>query len=125
MDHPTLQINTIITPRVAAAIGFFIAASVQQHRAHRHLASLRKYTLPHEGLFRYIVCPHYTCECLIYFALAKASAPSSQLFNRTVLSGLLFVVANLGATAKNTKVWYAEKFGAKRVPRWRMIPLVF
>lgn len=115
----------IATPRTAAAIALFIAASAQQHIAHKHLASLRKYTLPHEGLFRYIVCPHYTCECLIYVALAGASAPQSHHFNKTLLAGLFFVAANLGATAKNTKAWYAEKFGAGRVPRWRIIPFVF
>lgn len=115
----------ISTLRTAAAIGLFIGASTQQHQAHKHLASLRKYTLPHQGLFRYIVCPHYTCECLIYVALAIASAPQAHLLNRTLLSGLFFVMVNLGATAKNTKVWYAEKFGAGRVPRWRMVPLIF
>lgn len=100
-------------------------ASVQQHRAHAHLASLRKYTLPHKGLFRYVVCPHYMCECLIYVALATAAAPAGYFFNRTLLSGLFFVAANLGATAENTRAWYAEKFGNNKVPRWRMIPCVF
>ncbi|SPO01118.1 related to DFG10 protein [Cephalotrichum gorgonifer] len=117
--------NTISPLRTAVAAGIFIVASAQQHRAHKHLASLRKYTLPYDGLFRYIVCAHYTCECLIYVALAGAAAPRGHLLNRTLLSGLFFVAANLGATAKNTKVWYVEKFGAERVQRWRMIPFLF
>lgn len=119
------QINTILTARTAVAITLFTAASLNQHRAHRHLASLRKYTLPHEGLFAYIACPHYTCECLIYVALALASAPAGRLFNGTLLAGLFFVVANLGATAGNTRAWYVDKFEGARVPRWRMIPFVF
>ncbi|MBE3049758.1 hypothetical protein IMZ48_46135 [Candidatus Bathyarchaeota archaeon] len=125
LSHQPQDATTLATPRTIAAIALFIAASIQQHRAHTHLASLRKYTLPHEGLFRYIVCPHYTCECLIYVALAAAAAPDGRLFNGTLLAGLFFVAANLGATANNTGVWYAEKFGAGRVPRWRMVPFVF
>ena len=120
-----LESSAILTPRTVAAVALFVVASYQQYRAHKHLASLQKYTLPREGLFGYIVCPHYTCECLIYVALVKVSAPQSQLFNKTLLAGLFFVVANLGVTAKNTKAWYAEKFGARRVPQWRMIPFVF
>ena len=119
------QITTLLTAQAAIAILLFTTASLNQHRAHKHLASLRKYTLPHDGLFAYIVCPHYTCECLIYVALALASAPPGRLFNRTLLAGLFFVVANLGATARNTRAWYVEKFERERVPRWRMIPFVF
>jgi len=100
-------------------------ASRQQQEAHKHLASLKKYTLPTQGLFSNIVCPHYTCECLIYVGLAAAAAPRGHVFNPTLLCALFFVVANLGATANNTKRWYVEKFGADKVPRWRMIPFIF
>lgn len=119
------QINTLLTARTIAALALFTTASLNQHRAHKHLASLRKYTLPHDGFFAYIACPHYTCECLIYVALALASAAPGHIFNRTLLAGLFFVVANLGATAGNTRAWYVEKFGGEKVPRWRMIPFVF
>ncbi|TEA09880.1 Polyprenol reductase 1 [Colletotrichum sidae] len=98
----------------------------RQHWCHKHLASLRKYSLPERGLFRYLVCPHYTCECLIYLGLAIAAAPEGQWINRTVLGALWFIVANLGTTADGTKQWYAQRFGAEKVAaRWRMIPFVF
>lgn len=101
----------------------FSMAGKQQQGAHKHLASLKKYTLPTEGLFRHLTCPHYTCECLIYGTLAAVAAPRGSSFNGTLLATLFFVIANLSATAKSTRKWYVDKFGSQRVPRWSMIPL--
>ncbi|RDA90298.1 hypothetical protein CP533_3336 [Ophiocordyceps camponoti-saundersi (nom. inval.)] len=115
-----------LTPRDLAGLIVFLAAWVGQNRCHHHLASLRKYTLPHQGLFRFIISPHYTCECLVYLALAFVAAPSGSLFNPTLLCALAFVVTNLGVTARGTKRWYAQKFGQEKVVgRWNMIPFVF
>ncbi|KJZ74106.1 hypothetical protein HIM_06555 [Hirsutella minnesotensis 3608] len=116
----------LLSPRVAWALALFLAASWKQNECHHHLANLKKYTLPSRGMFRYIVCPHYTCECAIYLAVAFLAAPPGGLFNASVLCGLSFVVVNLGATAHGTKAWYAEKFGSDSVARrWKMIPFVF
>ncbi|KAL1889815.1 hypothetical protein Sste5346_008673 [Sporothrix stenoceras] len=112
--------------KIAIGTPLFLLAWVGQYRCHVHLASLKKYTLPEEGLFRYFVSPHYTCEFFLYVALSVVTAPEGKLFNRTVLSSLLFVLAGLGVTADRTKKWYAEKFGAERVAKkWRMVPFVF
>lgn len=111
---------------VGALTVIFILASLKQAECHRHLASLKKYTLPHEGWFRYIVCPHYTAECLIYLALALIAAPKGRFVNQTVLLGLTFVAVNLGATAEGTRSWYEDKFGKENVKgKWRMIPFLF
>ncbi|TVY21833.1 Polyprenol reductase [Lachnellula arida] len=112
--------------KTAVSVPLFIFASALQNDCHKHLASLKKYSLPQRGLFKQIVCPHYMAECLIYVALAIISAPPGQALNRTVLAGLGFVVTNLGVTADSTKKWYVEKFGAENVEgRWRMIPYVY
>jgi len=104
----------------------FALAWVMQYQFHLYLASLKKYSLPDYGLFRRIVCPHYTCECLLYLTLAVVAAPEGQLCNRTLLCGLAFVAINLGVTANGTRQWYLAKFGAEKVkPRWRMIPFLF
>ncbi|KYK60110.1 hypothetical protein DCS_01244 [Drechmeria coniospora] len=114
------------TSRDIAAMVVFVAAWLTQNQCHRHLASLKKYTLPSEGAFGYLVCPHYTCECVIYLAIALMVAPAGSFFNTSVLSGAVFVVVNLGATAQGTKQWYAQKFGADKIAaRWAMIPFVF
>ncbi|TVY83259.1 Polyprenol reductase [Lachnellula suecica] len=126
--RPLLSLLEISTPslKTAVAIPLFLVASAIQNDSHRYLASLKKYSLPQRGLFKHIVCPHYTSECLIYIALAIISAPPGQVFNKTVLAGLGFVVSNLGVTADSTKKWYAEKFGAENVKgRWRMIPYLY
>lgn len=116
----------LLTSRVPSALAVFFAAWIKQNECHRYLASLKKYTLPDEGMFKYIVCPHYTCECVIYLAIAFMAAPPGKPFNTSVLCGLAFVVANLGATAVGTKKWYAGKFGVEKVTnKWRMIPGVF
>lgn len=116
----------LLTPRVPSALALFAAASLKQYECHRYLARLEKYTLPTEGLFRYLVCPHYTCECAIYIAMAFVAAPSGSLFNRTLLCGLVFVMVNLAATAYRTRQWYADKFGAAKLAnRWSMIPYLF
>ncbi|CEJ89484.1 hypothetical protein VHEMI05324 [[Torrubiella] hemipterigena] len=115
----------ITSPRVAVSIAIFLYGWVNQYLCHKHLASLQKYTLPSEGLFRYLVCPHYTCECLIYLSLAIVSAPQGKLVNVTVLTGVLFVAVNLGATAIGTKEWSMAKFGKENVKRkWAMLPFI-
>ncbi|EFX00617.1 3-oxo-5-alpha-steroid 4-dehydrogenase [Grosmannia clavigera kw1407] len=112
--------------KLALGTSLFLFAWLQQYRCHGHLASLVKYSLPEEGMFRYLVCPHYTCECTLYLALSIVAAPAGQLFNQTLLPSVFFVVACLGVTANRTTKWYIEKFGAARVAkRWKMIPFIF
>jgi 3-oxo-5-alpha-steroid 4-dehydrogenase 3 / polyprenol reductase len=115
-----------VSPKIVVGVAGFLFASYKQNECHEYLATLRKYTLPDEGLFQYLICPHYTCECLVYLSMAVAGAPGGQVLNRTVLCGALFVAVNLGATAAGTKQWYIQKFGADKLAgRWRMIPYIF
>ncbi|KAK1751674.1 hypothetical protein QBC47DRAFT_390718 [Echria macrotheca] len=112
--------------KISLATPIFCYAWINQYRCHAHLAGLKKYSLPQAGLFRRFVCPHYTCECLLYFSLALAGAPEGQLLNTTFLCAVLFVVVNLGVTAMGTRRWYADKFGQAAVAhKWNMIPFVF
>jgi 3-oxo-5-alpha-steroid 4-dehydrogenase 3 len=114
------------TVRTLIAVPMFLIASGVQNECHKHLASLKKYTLPRQFWFQWVVCPHYTSECLIYLAIAIAVAPQGQMLNRTVLAGLGFVASNLAVTADSTRKWYIEKFGIEKVAgRWRMIPYVY
>ncbi|KAK8138890.1 3-oxo-5-alpha-steroid 4-dehydrogenase [Apiospora sp. TS-2023a] len=115
-------------PSANEAIGtlVFLIAWVMQYRCHKYLAGLKKYSLPEGGMFHYLICPHYTCECLLYLSLAITAAPKGHLFNQTIICGLLFVSTNLGVTAGDTRKWYAEKFGQNSIQRrWNMIPLVY
>ena len=101
----------------------FIGASVEQHRVHKYLASLRKYTMPTHASFQRIVAPHYTHECVIYTCLAFLSRPSGRYLNRTMTAALIFVIINLGISADGTKNWMRSKFGNQSViKKWRMVP---
>lgn len=112
--------------KICIALPAFLFAWVNQYRCHAHLAGLRKYSLPDEGMFRHLVSPHYTCECLLYLSLAIAAAPEGELVNKTMLSVLFFVLVNLGLTAWGTREWYADRFEADAVARkWNMIPFIF
>lgn len=112
--------------KAAIALPLFLGGWTMQHQCHKHLAGLKKYSLPDSGMFHYLVCPHYTCECLIYFSLAVLGAPAGQWCNRTLLSVLAFVAVNLGVTAYGTRNWYVEKFGPERVVgKWIMLPFVY
>lgn len=115
-------------PSIKVALGslVFVLGSAAQYSCHRHLAGLKKYSLPTKGLFQYLVCPHYTCECLLYLSLAAVAAPDDEILSRTIVSAVLFVAVNLGATAHGTRKWYMDKFGAPSMEsRWTMIPLVY
>ncbi len=118
--------NLVGLVKIMVAIPAFLFAWINQYKCHEHLAGLKKYSLPNAGLFRRLVCPHYTCECLLYFSIAVAAAPAGKFCNRTLLCALVFVLVNLGVTAAGTRTWYAEKFGRDAVAnKWNMIPFLF
>lgn len=108
------------------ALVVFCGASLDQSILHRHLRSLKKYTMPTHPTFDWIVAPHYTCECLIYLALAVLSRPDGHYLNHTMATVLVFVVVNLGISADGTKKWMETKLGDGNVPaKWKMIPWVW
>ncbi|POS75796.1 hypothetical protein DHEL01_v205812 [Diaporthe helianthi] len=122
----TLEFTQYALLKLAIAVPLFFFAWTSQYRCHKQLAGLKKYSLPEKGMFRHLISPHYTCECLIYFSLAIAAAPEQHLCNRTMISALAFVVVNLGVTARGTKSWYGEKFGSDKVAhKMIMIPYVY
>ncbi|KAL1961347.1 hypothetical protein VTO42DRAFT_75 [Malbranchea cinnamomea] len=104
----------------------FLIASGIQHDCHCYLASLKKYTLPEHPAFVRIICPHYTAECAIYLSLSVLAAPKGSLVNKTIFSGFILAVINLGVSAGTTKEWYIQKFGNDKVQnKWRMIPRLY
>jgi 3-oxo-5-alpha-steroid 4-dehydrogenase len=132
---------------IALPLLLFLLSSAAQNLAHAHLFSLPKYTLPQHWLFLRVVCPHYTCECLIYVSLAllarplvhmepsapepsfsffSSSSPIPVIFNGTLLCNVVFVVVNLGRVAAEAKEWSTRKFGRENMTRkWRMIPYLW
>ncbi|CZS99887.1 related to DFG10 protein [Rhynchosporium agropyri] len=128
LSHNGLSSLEVGLPSIKTSIAasVFVSASIVQHECHKHLASLKKYSLPRQYWFQRVICPHYTSECAVYLAIALLAAPPGQLFNKTVLAGLGFVASNLGVTADSTRKWYVTKFGAEKLDgKWRMIPYLY
>ncbi|OGE58488.1 hypothetical protein PENARI_c001G11252 [Penicillium arizonense] len=121
-----LQITNAPSMRTFFLVPLFLVASGLQHDSHHYLFSLEKYTLPQHPMFSGVVCPHYGAECVIYLSLSLLAAPRGALVNKTMLACMAFVAVNLGLTARNTKAWYAQKFGKDSVKDWwYMIPWLY
>ena len=127
-SNSVLENMTISKPSLKTIISLllFLLASGIQHDCHEYLSTLKKYTLPGHPIFQWVLCPHYTCECIIYLALATVAAPKGQVINKTISAALLFTIANLAITAESTRAWYAQKFGTEIIEqRWRMVPMLY
>jgi 3-oxo-5-alpha-steroid 4-dehydrogenase 3 len=89
---------------------------VLQYQAHRHLFELKlktrslppaqKYSLPTEGMFRWLACPHYCAEILIYASLCIASSQP----NWAAVGLVVWVASNLAVVAKQQLKWYKATF---------------
>jgi len=108
-----IEVKTVLIG--LSMLGLFVDASWRQHRCHVHLASLKKYSLPTDGLFENVICPHYGAEIMIYLSMWIISSPGMNGMNIEMLSALIFVAVNLGVTAEGTRNWYIKKFGSDSV----------
>lgn len=95
----------------------FFLASWDQYQNHKVLSQLIKYSLPTKRLFKYVCCPHYLDEILIY---ASLTTYSPKLF-----WPLIWVVASLTVSAFETRKYYIIKFKDKKVASYSIIPFFF
>jgi hypothetical protein len=128
---PSLQqALQLVNIRLAAGISLFVLGNLEQHRAHKHLASLKTsaaaaagggYSLPTEGWFQQIDCPHYFWEIMIYSALIVVTAAQAPgLLLMTLWSAL-----NLSIVANQVHTWYKGKFDNYPADRKRIFPWVW
>ncbi|XP_065830207.1 uncharacterized protein [Oscarella lobularis] len=109
-----------------AAVLLFIWASYHQHATFRILASLRRnssdatgYYIPTGDWFRYVSCPHYLAELLIYTALITIARGSSIVL--WLVYG--FVLANQTLCAMQSHAWY--RINKKCTPaKYCLIPYI-
>ncbi len=85
----------------------FFNLSIVQMRAHRELHALRTSSkmyqrIPKQGMFRFLLCPHYLSEILLYltFAYPYCNFPSVLV--------LMFVFTNLSISGYNTRQWHSK-----------------
>ena len=103
--------------------------SLAQSRVHWRLAALRPallsaasqpqqheatYGLPRGGLFRFVCCPHYLAEIVLYSGLALLLGPSPRAWLMWLV--VAFTALNLTHAALATRRWYEQKF-ASMFPR--------
>jgi len=92
-----------------------------QHICHKHLASLKKYTIPNNIFFRMCTSPHYFIEICLY-SVYFLSSPSPLSFVMAC-----FVGFNLTHSAIMSYEWYIDTFGLDFVKQKRniLIPYVY
>jgi 3-oxo-5-alpha-steroid 4-dehydrogenase 3 len=115
-----------MTLRIFAAAAFNLWAQYQQHRHHVLLADLRRppasatperaarstsaattchhhHPLPNTAWFRYVSCPHYLAEILLYVSLMvlQPTRRSAALF--------MWVTVNLMVSASQSHAWYVQQ----------------
>jgi 3-oxo-5-alpha-steroid 4-dehydrogenase 3 len=124
---------------VAAASLLCLWAQYQQYRHHCLLAKLRSsninaksnaktvYSLPVGGWFRFVTCPHYLAEILIYFAFAilleMQREQSTHRFRHFFLLG--WVATNLTVSALRNHDWYTKHIpNHTQLGRKAIVPLL-
>lgn len=109
------QLKVTSEPRLLPTI-IFLMASIDQNSNHKILSRLVKYSLPKDGLFKYICCPHYMDEILIYLSFVTYC---NELF-----WPFIWVIISLTIAAKEARQFYVKKFKEKDVPRYCILPYV-
>ena len=100
-------------------VAIFLILNGLQMDAHFVLGTLRKDSsshskIPRVRMFKYMLCPHYLIEILLYVHFCSLSP------NILTLSCLLFVTTNLAISSRLTAVWHKRKFGED--DRFALIP---
>jgi len=102
----------------------FLLGNIIQWHSHYVLSLLTKkgrgrYIIPKEGLFKYVSCPHYFGEIVIYLGLALMHGPLRVWYP------FVWVVVNLTLAAMLTHTWYVSHFKTYPVQRKMLIPFVY
>ncbi len=108
---------------IVGAIVFAAGFAINRH-SDWTLRNLRRpgessYRIPHGGLFRWVSCPNYTGEILIWTGWAIATWS---------LAGLVFATwtaANLVPRARSHQIWYRQRFPDYPVERKALVPLLW
>jgi len=103
-------------------IGLFLTGIIGNFIHHKILVDLRKntldYIIPWNGLFNFVVCPHYLFEITAWFGIA--------LLSRHFGAFLVLVGFSLYLTARSLRTlkWYRERFSDFPSQRKALIPFI-
>jgi 3-oxo-5-alpha-steroid 4-dehydrogenase 3 len=98
-------------------LSIFIYISIKQYQTHFILSKQKKYTLPKTNLFKYVTCPHYFYESLIYliFFLIRPSLSYALIS--------IWVVINLSISANQSYIFYKSK--NEITNEYRIFPFIY
>ncbi|CDK27877.1 unnamed protein product [Kuraishia capsulata CBS 1993] len=97
----------------------FFVVYLDQARHHAHLSGLKKYTIPSQGLFRYVAGAHYFDEILLY------ALQFWYLRTETSLAVAAYVAVSLSVVAANSHEYYKEKDASYSVNHKVVIPFLY
>ncbi|KAK7206559.1 hypothetical protein BZA70DRAFT_107272 [Myxozyma melibiosi] len=103
----------------AISLGLYATAGLSQYKAHAVLASLKKYSPPPASslLFRYLVCPHYGAEVIVYLSLAIVCG-----LTPATVAVVVWTFVNLSASAEQSRAFYVKRFGEQSVAgKWSIL----
>lgn len=111
-------------PRFIIGVAVFVIGFAINRQSDYILSNLRKpgesgYKLPSGGLYRWISCPNYLGEILIWFGWAIAT------WSLAGLSFALWTVANLAPRGRTHYLWYKQQFADYPQDRKALIPGVW
>ncbi|MGL4561676.1 MAG: DUF1295 domain-containing protein [Brevinema sp.] len=101
----------------------FMLGTIMNRNADYILRSLRKegdtgYKIPYGGMYRFVSCPNYLGEMIIWFGWA--------IMLRSLVGWAFFfwTIANLAPRAISTHRWYKEKFDDYPTERKALLPFI-
>jgi protein-S-isoprenylcysteine O-methyltransferase Ste14 len=116
--------NWLIDPRFVAGLTLFVGGFLINRSADQTLRNLREpgedvYKIPQTGLYRWISCPNYFGEIVIWtgWAIATWSLPG--------MAFAVWTIANLAPRARSHHAWYQEYFPDYPPERKALVPKVW
>lgn len=127
-NSPSFEFN-LLNWKIVLPFVIFSLASIDQTLNHIHLALLVKYTNPSKGLFKYIDCPHYFDEIIIYSTfpltiLLFKGLQSWNIYDINLVLDWLFVITILSISSHSSHKFYQKKFDDYK-QRWCIFPGIF
>jgi protein-S-isoprenylcysteine O-methyltransferase Ste14 len=108
-------------PRFIAGLALFLGGFVVNRGADHTLRQLRQpgetsYAIPYGGLYRWVSCPNYLGEIVVWCGWAIAT------WSPAGLSFAIWTAANLIPRARSHHRWYLENFVNYPTERRRLVP---
>ena len=121
MNASQYQVQWLWDYRFILGIVIFIAGFVINRQSDYILYKIRKknknsYEVPQGGLFKWVYCPNYLGEMIIWIGWAIAS------WSPVGLAFAMWTIANLAPRANSHHKWYQEKFENYPEERKALVP---